>query len=151
MSKGYVLGERSLDRLVGIDPKLVAVIKRAIEITEVDFTIVEGVRTLARQRQLVASGASQTLSSKHITGDAVDLGAWIDGTISWDEKYYYDIADSMRIAAMELGVAVRWGGCWLGDIRHFTSSKEALDKYKSVRKSQGRKVFLDLVHFELLD
>ncbi len=151
MSKGYVLGKRSLDRLVGVDPKLVAVIKRAIEITEVDFTIVEGVRTLARQRQLVASGASQTLSSKHITGDAVDLGAFIEGSVSWAEKYYYEIADSMRIAALELGVSIRWGGCWLGDLRNYKSAQDALDKYKSVRKSQGRKVFLDLVHFELLD
>ena len=147
----YKLGNRSLGRLVGVKSDLVRVVKRAIEITEVDFTVVEGVRTLATQKLYLKRGVTQTLSSKHITGDAVDLGAWIDGTISWDEKYYYDIADSMRIAAMELGVAVRWGGCWLGDIRHFTSSKEALDKYKSVRKSQGRKVFLDLVHFELLD
>ena len=149
MSKGYVLGKRSLDRLVGVDPKLVAVVKRAIEITEVDFTIVEGVRTLARQRQLVASGASQTLSSKHITGDAVDLGAWINGTVSWAEEYYYALADSMRIAALELGVSIRWGGCWLGDLRHFSSAKEALDLYVSTRKKQKRKIFLDLVHFEL--
>ena len=147
----YKLGNRSLGRLVGVKSDLVRVIMRAIEITEVDFTVVEGVRTLATQKLYLKRGVTQTLKSKHITGDAVDLGAWINGAISWDEKYYYAIADSMRIAAMELGVAVRWGGCWLGDIRHFTSSKEALDKYKSVRKSQGRKVFLDLVHFELLD
>lgn len=109
MSKGYVLGNKSKSRLVGVDPKLVAVIKRAIELTDVDFTVLEGVRTLSRQRQLVASGASQTLTSKHLTGDAVDLGAFIEGKISWEEKYYYGIADSMRIAALELGVSVRWG------------------------------------------
>ena len=148
--KGYVLGERSLSRLVGVDPKLVAVVKRAIEITEVDFTVLEGVRTLSRQRQLVASGASQTLKSKHITGDAVDLGAWINGAISWEERYYYAIADSMRIAALELGVGIRWGGCWLGDIRNYNSAKAALDLYVSTRRKQKRKVFLDLVHFELL-
>lgn len=109
MSKNkFVLRERSLSRLVGVDSKLVSVIKRAIEITEVDFTVLEGVRTLSRQRQLVASGASQTLQSKHLTGDAVDLGAFIEGQISWEEKYYYEIADSMRIAALELGVSVRW-------------------------------------------
>ena len=108
MSKGYVLGKRSLDRLVGIDPKLVAVVKRAIEISEIDFTVVEGVRTLETQKLYLKRGVTQTLSSKHITGDAVDLGAWINGTVSWAEEYYYEIADSMRIAALELGVGIRW-------------------------------------------
>lgn len=151
MSKNkFVLGERSLSRLVGVDPKLVAVVKRAIQITEVDFTVVEGVRTLARQRQLVASGASQTLKSKHITGDAVDLGAFIDGAISWEEKHYYALAEAVRLAAIELGVGIIWGGSWLGDIRNHNSAKEALDLYVSTRRKQKRKIFLDLVHFELI-
>lgn len=150
MSKGYVLGKRSLDRLVGVDPKLVAVIKRAIQISEIDFTVVEGVRTLETQKLYLKRGVTQTLSSKHITGDAVDLGAFIEGKISWEEKHYYGIADSMRIAALELGVGIIWGGSWLGDIRNHNSAQDALDLYVSTRRKQKRKIFLDLVHFELI-
>lgn len=94
----------------GVDDKLVNVVKRAIEITSVDFTVLEGLRSPARQRMLVSEGKSQTLKSKHLTGHAVDLGAYVNGTISWDKKYYGQIAEAMKTAAKEQGVNIRWGG-----------------------------------------
>jgi len=78
----FQLSQRSLDRLKGVDPKLVEVVKRAIEITEVDFGVTEGLRTLERQKELVAKGASHTLKSKHIGGKAVDLVAYVGPRVS---------------------------------------------------------------------
>lgn len=120
----YRLGRRSKQRLKGVHPDLVRVVKRAIEITEVDFTVLEGMRTLERQRELVNKGASKTMNSRHLTGHAVDLGAWVDGTISWDWPHYHKIADAMKQAAEELSVAISWGGDWDGfpDGPHFQLS-----------------------------
>ena len=92
----YHLGRRSLVNLGGVKNDLVAVVKRAIEITEVDFTVLEGLRTVERQKELVANGASTTMNSRHLDGHAVDLGAWVDGTISWHWPHYHKIADAMK-------------------------------------------------------
>jgi peptidoglycan LD-endopeptidase CwlK len=107
---GFALGQRSRERLKGVDNRLVKVVERAIEITEVDFTVLEGLRTPERQKQLVNEGFSQTLKSKHLTGHAVDLGALVNGTISWDKEPYYKIEKAMKQAAQELNIKVRWGG-----------------------------------------
>lgn len=107
---GFALGSRSKERLVGVDPRLIKVVERAIELTAVDFTVLEGLRTPERQKQLVADGFSQTLKSKHLTGHAVDLGALVNGTISWDKKHYHTIADAMKKSAEELKINIRWGG-----------------------------------------
>lgn len=146
----FVLGKKSLDTLVGVDPKLVLVVKRAIQLTQVDFRVNEGVRTIARQKQLLKEGKTQTLKSKHIEAKAVDLVALVDNKVNWDASYYIQIAEAVRLAAIELNIPVRWGGCWLGDIRNYSSSQVAIDTYKKVRKQQGKSVFLDLVHFELI-
>ena len=108
----FVLSKKSLDRLTGVHPDLVRVVKRAIEITTVDFAVLEGVRSKARQEQLVKAGASQTLNSRHITGHAVDLGAYVSGSVRWDWPLYYKIADAVKQAAAELGVPIEWGGDW---------------------------------------
>lgn len=108
----YSLSKKSLDRLSGVHPHLVGVVKRAIEITECDFTVLEGVRSKARQQQLVAAGASQTMNSRHLTGHAVDLGACVGGSVRWDWPLYFKIADAMKKAAVELGVPLEWGGDW---------------------------------------
>ena len=109
---GYKLGMRSKHRLKGVHPDLVAVVKRAIEISSVDFTVLEGIRTVSRQRELVAKGASTTMNSRHLTGHAVDLGAWVDGTVRWDWPLYHKIADAMKQAAQEKGIDLEWGGDW---------------------------------------
>lgn len=105
----YSLGTRSLQNLSGVHPDLIKVVKRAIEITEQDFTVLEGIRSTERQRQLYKSGASKTMNSRHITGHAVDLAPW---PISWDWARFYPIADAMKQAAEDVGVEIEWGGDW---------------------------------------
>jgi peptidoglycan L-alanyl-D-glutamate endopeptidase CwlK len=108
----FKLGKRSVERLQGVHPDLVKVVERAIEMSPVDFTVLEGLRSPERQQTLVASGASQTLNSRHITGHAVDLGAWVDNQVDWSWPLYHKIANAMKAAANELGVAIVWGGDW---------------------------------------
>lgn len=108
----YKLSKRSLGKLHGVHPDLVRVVKMAIEITEVDFSVTEGLRSLDRQHQLYSEGHSKTLNSRHLTGHAVDLMAWVDGGGSWDWPYYHKIAEAMKSAAEELGVELVWGGDW---------------------------------------
>ena len=108
----FKLGYRSLRRLNGLHPDLVRVVKRAIEITEVDFTVLEGLRTKDRQRTLFAQGATKTMNSRHLTGHAVDLGAWVGGTVRWDWPLYDKIEVAMKQAAKELNVPLEWGGDW---------------------------------------
>lgn len=107
----YKLSKRSLDNLAGIHPDLVAVIHRAIEITPVDFMVIEGLRTVARQKELFAAGATRTMNSRHLTGHAVDLAAWVGG-IRWDWPLYDAIAVAVKKAAKELNVPITWGGDW---------------------------------------
>jgi len=105
----YSLSFRSRQRLSGVHPDLVAVVKRAIEITEQDFSVIEGIRGIERQRQLVKNGDSTTMNSRHLTGHAVDLAPY---PLSWDWEYFYPIADAMKAAAEELDVDLEWGGDW---------------------------------------
>lgn len=106
---GYNLGTRSLRKLYGVHPDLVAVVQRAIEITEQDFTVLEGLRTQERQQQLYNTGKSKTMNSRHLTGHAVDLAPW---PITWDWDHFYPIADAMKKAAEELDIPLEWGGDW---------------------------------------
>lgn len=108
----YQLSGRSITKLQGVHPDLVRVVRRALELSEVDFVVVEGRRSEARQRELVKAGASQTMDSRHLTGHAVDLAPYIAGQIRWDWPPFYKIADAMKAAAKELGVALIWGGDW---------------------------------------
>ena len=108
----FKLGKRSQERLVGVHPDLVRVVERAITLTTVDFTVLEGLRTSERQAQLVKAGASQTMNSRHLTGHAVDLGAWVGGQVRWDWPLYHKIAKAMKMAASDLEIAIEWGGDW---------------------------------------
>lgn len=108
----YKLSQKSLSNLKGVHPDLVKVVKRAIELTECDFTITEGLRTKERQAQLLKEKKTKTSNSRHFTGHAVDLAAWINNTVSWDWKYYHQIADAMKKAATELNISIDWGGDW---------------------------------------
>lgn len=108
----YRLSARSLSRLEGVHPDLRAVVELAITRTEVDFTVLEGLRTPERQQQLVAAGASRTMRSRHLTGHAVDLGAFVGGEVRWDWPLYHKIAAAMKDAARALNVPLEWGGDW---------------------------------------
>ena len=108
----FKLGSKSLEMLKDVHPDLIKVVKRAIELSEVDFTVIEGRRTLERQKMLVASGASKTLDSRHLTGHAVDLAAWVDNRIDWSWPLYAKIAKAMKAAAAELKIPIVWGGDW---------------------------------------
>ena len=116
----FALGAKSLARLEGVHPDLVRVVKRAIEITPIDFTVTEGLRTVERQRALVAAGASPTTKSRHITGHAVDLAAIVMGEVRWDWPLYAKLAGAMKAAARELAIPLEWGGDWkMKDGPHF--------------------------------
>jgi len=108
----FALGSASELRLIGVHPDLVKVVRLAITRTEVDFSVTEGVRTLEKQKQLLAAHATTTLKSRHLTGHAVDLAAFVDGLIRWDWPLYFKIADAMKSAAVELKVPIEWGGDW---------------------------------------
>jgi peptidoglycan L-alanyl-D-glutamate endopeptidase CwlK len=103
---------RRAEKLEGVHDDLIAVVNRAAELCEIEFAVVEGLRTLTRQRELLAKGASQTLKSRHLTGHAVDLAPVIDGEIRWDWPPFYKIADAMKAASAELNVPIEWGGDW---------------------------------------
>jgi peptidoglycan L-alanyl-D-glutamate endopeptidase CwlK len=108
----FKLSTRSISRLKGVHPDLVKVVNRAIQISTVDFAVLEGLRTAERQQQLVKAGASLTLKSRHLTGHAIDLGAMVDGKIRWDWPLYHKIAEAMKDAARELKITIVWGGDW---------------------------------------
>jgi len=112
------LDARSEANLKQVHPDLVKVVRRAAEITGVDFIVTEGVRTLQRQKQLVAKGASQTMRSRHLAGGAlnvshaIDLAAKVGGKVRWDWPLYERLARAMKDAARDVGVPIEWGGDW---------------------------------------
>ena len=113
----FRFSERSKNSLERVDVGLILVAGRAITITEVDFVVIEGWRPIERQRILYASGASNTMNSRHLDGYAIDCGALLDGEISWDWPLYYKIAEAMKQAAIDVGVPIEWGGDWSGRFR----------------------------------
>ena len=149
----YELSQRSLDRLDGVDERLVRVVCDAIKLTAVDFGVSEGLRTEERQKELVAKGASKTMKSKHLEGKAVDLVGYIGSQVSWEVTTYDDIADAVKMAAKAEGVKVRWGAAWhIDDICEYDGTmEEAMNDYIDLRRSQGRRPFIDAPHFELMD
>ena len=118
----FRLGNRSQSRLAGVHPDLRAVVELAITLARVDFTVLEGRRSNDRQIALFAAGATSSMNSRHLVkakedgGDgfahAVDLGAWVGGEVRWDWPLYYKIAACMKLAAVELGIQIVWGGDW---------------------------------------
>lgn len=107
-----VLGARSLSRLEGVHPDLVRVVKKAAAMSDLDFTVLEGLRTLDRQKQLFAQKATKTMNSRHLTGHAVDLAPVIAGKVSWDWPLYHRLAKIVKAAAAAEKVPLTWGGDW---------------------------------------
>ena len=111
--KPWVLSKRSKDRLATVHPDLQAVVLRALEISPLDFTVLEGIRTKNRQKKLFDAGATKTMNSRHLTGHAVDLGVYVAGAVRWDWPLYYKLAEAVKQAAFELGIPIEWGGDWI--------------------------------------
>ena len=117
-----ILDTRSVQRLEGVHPDLVAIVNKAAELTDTPFIVVEGLRDIERQKKLVAAGASTTMRSRHLTGHAVDLVAFIDmdgsgdftkpDNIRWDWPLASKIAAIMKTAAFQLDTPMEWGGDW---------------------------------------
>lgn len=158
----FMLGNKSRENMRDVHPHLVKVVERAIELTTVDFQVFEGLRTRARQAKLVASGASQTMDSRHLPGQdgyghAVDLVPMIDFDgdgrldLRWDWPLCYKVADAVRRASMELGVPIRWGGVWDRTVADLVADdlEDEVAGYVARRRETGRKAFLDGPHFEL--
>ena len=107
-----ILGQRSLSRLEGVHPDLVRVVKKAAVLSSLDFTVLEGLRTQARQKQLMDLGATRTMNSRHLTGHAVDLAPMVGGTVRWDWPLYHQLAVIVKEAAKAENVPIQWGGDW---------------------------------------
>ena len=147
----FKLSDRSMGRLEGIEPELIGIVTRAIELTKIDFGVTCGLRSKEEQRKLVETGASQTMKSKHLEGRAVDVVAYIGSRITWELNVYDDIADAFKQAAEEMDVGIRWGAAWnIYDLRGWDKTMEdAMNHYVDERRSQGRRPFIDAPHFEL--
>lgn len=118
---------RGEKNLLGVHPDLVRVMRLALRYSLVPFSITEGLRSMARQRDLLREGKSQTLRSRHLTGHAVDVVAMPAGNVSWEWDYYAQIALAVRRAARECNIDVEWGGEWMSlrDGPHFQLSFKA--------------------------
>jgi peptidoglycan L-alanyl-D-glutamate endopeptidase CwlK len=155
---GFELSKRSNNKLNTVDSRMQYVVREAIKLTKVDFGVICGKRTEGEQRKLVESGASQTMKSKHLDGIAVDLMAYVGSRASWELNLYDDIADAMAEAARKFDIGVCWGAAWATpsdpypmDISKWDGSMEdAMNAYVDLRRSQGRRPFIDGPHFELI-
>jgi peptidoglycan L-alanyl-D-glutamate endopeptidase CwlK len=152
----YKLSGRSLNKLEDVHPTMVDTVKRAIQLSKVDFGVIYGVRSLAEQKKLYEAGRSQTMKSKHLVQEdgyshAVDLMAYDGSDPSWDIVMYDDIADAMKAAAKETGARIRWGAAWtIDNIAEWERPmQDAMNNYIDVRRKSGRTPFIDGPHFEL--
>jgi len=153
----FKFGPRSLRELEGVHPSIAAVCHRALEITKQDFAVHDGLRTRDEQREMLASGASTTMDSKHLTGDAVDLVPYINGKLRWEWQPIFTVAAAVRQAAKEIGVKLRWGSAWDLNFTDTAEDPEIIqDQYaerfkerqKALPPEKRKKLFLDGPHFE---
>lgn len=121
MTAAFRFGSRSEANLVGVHSDLVKVARLALLKSNIDFAVIEGLRSTERQKELVRAGSSQTLNSRHITGHAIDVAAFVDGRIDWSWPLYSKIAIAFKGASAELRIPIVWGGDWrtLKDGPHF--------------------------------
>lgn len=153
----YQLGARSLAELEGVHTNQVAVVKTAITLTAQDFSVFDGLRTVAEQTEYVRTGVSKTMNSKHLPqpdgwGYAVDLVPYINGKLRWEMRPILIIAEAVHEAATNLGVPLRWGAVWdtpFLDLERADLENE-VEAYKERRRAKGKKAFIDGPHFELV-
>lgn len=154
----FVLGSKSRRELQGVHPDLVRVVELAIQRTEQDFTVFDGIRTASDQRALYNRGASQrdgySRKSMHQVqesgyGEAVDLVPWIGGKPVWSWPEIYIIADAVVGAAVELDVPLRWGGCWQHVNELQGAPENWVHEYVKRKRAAGKRAFNDGPHWEL--
>ena len=130
---------RSLKNLNGIHPDLRRVMDRALQMSELDFVVIEGLRTKERQQQLVTSGASRTMNSRHLTGHAVDIvPIGPNGKVAFDWPLYRVLGPVVKAAAEAEGVAIAWGGDWVSfkDGPHFELDRKVYPEGSFVSKAK---------------
>jgi peptidoglycan L-alanyl-D-glutamate endopeptidase CwlK len=108
----FSFSKASLEKMNGVNSKLINLMKEAIKESPYDFGITEGIRTLKRQKELFAEGKTKTLKSYHLVGKAVDIKIYVNGKITWDFKYYKEVSDHIKEVARKLGYVITWGGDW---------------------------------------
>lgn len=149
----FKFSKKSQSQLSTVHPQLRKVVERALELSTIDFTVTEGLRSFATQQDNVRKGVSQTINSKHLAqkdgyAHAVDL---VPYPVSWELKDFYPIVTAMREAAKELGVKVRWGGCWCLLNTDTRTPTQMAEEYTAARRKAGNKAFIDGPHFELVE
>lgn len=155
---GYSFGTVSKVELMGVHPRLVEVANLAIAISEQDFGVHDGLRTPVEQQKLVARGASKTMNSLHLRqadgfGHAVDLVPYMNGKFRWEWGPIYYIAEAVHKAAVELKVALVWGGVWDRSFADLDGTHDGLEDavaaYVKRRTAAGKKAFIDGPHYQL--
>ena len=119
----FHLSTKSQLKLATVHPDLKALAEAAIKVSTVDFIITEGIRTLARQEELLKAKATTTMNSRHLTGHAIDVAAIVNNRADWHPALYFHIADAFFSQSAILKTPIIWGGNF--------------------------KTFKDYVHFEL--
>jgi len=154
----YTLGAKSIAELRGVHPDLVKVVNRTIQLTEQDFSVHDGLRTIEEQREYVRRGVSKTMNSMHMNqpdgwGHAFDLVPWINGQLRWEWKPIFVIASAVHKATTELGVTLTWGGVWDRTFNTLGPSAKdmetAVNAYVARRRGAGKTAFIDGPHWQL--
>lgn len=156
------LTKRCKERLEGVNEDLVLLVKEVAKVSTIDFRITEGLRTLERQKKLKAQGRSRTLKSKHLDGDAVDIAVFEDSTPVWDIPSYEEVASIFFSVYFNLVKSSKfkhkhkefvWGGAWnlnVVSLKKLITGKKAHSDYINLRRSQGKRPFIDCPHFQLV-
>jgi len=147
----FELSDKSLQKLEGVNDKLCLTLLNAIKLTKIDFGITCGLRSKEEQEKLVQSGASTTMKSKHLIGEAVDVVAYVNGRVSWEINVYDDIAEAIRQSAKTFQIGIRWGAAWsVPDICLWPDTmEEAMLSYIDLKRRHNARPFIDAPHFEI--
>ena len=150
----FELSHRSLVNLQGVHPDLQNLVVRTLQISPLDFAVIQGLRTEDEEAQDVANGKSETMHSRHLAGKdgfahAIDFMAFVDGKGTWDEPAYHQVAEAFRQAAVEMNIPIGWGGAWQGLLNSFPSADAARATYLAERAALGKPAFADLDHIQL--
>ena len=153
MSTNFVFGDKSWEELKGVDTRLQAVVTCALTLTKQDFTVFDGLRTQEEQMEMIRRGSSKATESKHLTGQAVDLVPYVAGKLRWEWNPIFVITKAVYEASSRTGIQLRWGGVWDEEFHRLNPDKlsNEVGAYIKRRQDAGKRVFVDGVHFELLD